>query len=119
FVEEELPTLASLADLRRWQGDLAAARTLLEDVWEPAERGPYPLFHANALNIFAQVERDASNRDAAIEAATEAYRLSWCEGTPFAYHWGLVAAKAHLAALGAPEPTDLSPYDESRYESLP
>ena len=64
-------------------------------------------------------ERDAGNPNAAIEAATKAYRLSWCDGPPFAYHWGLEAAKAHLAALDAPEPADLPPYDESRYEPLP
>jgi len=34
------------------------------------------------------------------------------------YHWGLEAAKAHLAALGAPEP-QLLPYDESKYEPMP
>jgi hypothetical protein len=88
-------------------------------VWEPAGRGPYPLFHADAYNVLAQVERDAGNREAAIEAAMTAYRLAWCDGPPFAYHWGLEAARAHLAALGAPQPTDLPPYDESNYEPMP
>jgi hypothetical protein len=49
---------------------------------------------------------------------TEAYRLAWCDGPPFAYHWGLQKAKAHLAALGMPEPT-LPPFDESKYEPMP
>jgi tetratricopeptide (TPR) repeat protein len=119
FVEEELPALAELAELRRKQGDLKAARELLDDVWELAERGPYPLFHADALNVLAQIERDAGNRDAAVEAATKAYRLAWCDGPPFAYHWGLEAARAHLEALGAPEPTDLPAYDESKFEPMP
>jgi len=123
-VDEELPALAALAELRRKQGELKAARELLDDVWELAERGPYPLFHADALNVLAQIERDAaqtdpSRRDAAVEAATKAYRLAWCDGPPFAYHWGLEAARAHLKALGAPEPTDLPPYDESKYEPMP
>ncbi len=47
LVEEELPALVALADLRRRQGDLKVARDLLDDVWEPAERGPYPLIHAD------------------------------------------------------------------------
>ena len=42
----------------------------------------------------------------------------WCDGPPFAYHWGLEKAKAHLAALGAPEPV-LPPLDESKYEPMP
>lgn len=119
FVEEELPALAGLAELRRRQGDMKTARELLDDVWELAERGPYPLLHADALNVLAQIEFDAGNRDAAVKAATKACRLAWCDGPPFAYHWGLEAARAHLKALGAPEPTDLPPYDESKYEPMP
>jgi hypothetical protein len=102
YVEGELPALVALAELRRRQalsvgarqGNPAAARDLLDDVWEPAERGPYPLFHADALVVLAQVERDAGNREAAIAVATRAYRLAWCDGPPFAYHWGLEAARA-------------------------
>jgi len=119
LVQEELPSAVALAEMHRRQGDLKAARELLEDVWELAERGPYPLFHADALNVLAQIERDAGNREAAVEAATKAYRLAWCDGPSFAYHWGLEAARAHLKALGAPEPTDLPPYDESKYEPMP
>jgi tetratricopeptide (TPR) repeat protein len=119
FVEEELPALIALAELRRQQGDSEAARELLEAVWEAAERGPYPLFHADALNVLAQIELDAGNTSAAIEAATQAYRKAWCDGPPFAYHWGLIRARAHLNALGAPEPLDLPPYDESKHEPMP
>lgn len=119
LVEEEIQALIALAELRRRQGNSEAARELLDDVWEAAERGPYPLFQADALNVLAQIERDAGNTIAAIEAATKAYRKAWCDGPPFAYHWGLEAAKAHLVALGAPEPSDLPPYDESKYEPMP
>jgi len=119
LVEEELTALITLAELRRRQGASDAARELLEAVWESAERGPYPLFHADALNVLAQIERDAGNTAAAIEAATKAYRKAWCDGPPFAYHWGLDAARAHLNALGAPEPSDLPPYDESKHDPMP
>jgi len=61
----------------------------------------------------------AEDRAAAAEAATKAYHLAWCDGPPFACHWGLEAARARLKALGAPEPTDLPPYDESKYEPMP
>ncbi len=91
---------------------------MLDDVWEPAERGPFRLFRADAYNALAQIERDASDQEAATKAATAAYRLAWCDGPPFAYHWGLEAAKAHLAALGVPEPAML-PFDESKYEPMP
>jgi tetratricopeptide (TPR) repeat protein len=116
--EEELPALIGLAELRRRQGDFKAARELLDDVWEPAERGPFKLFHADAYNVLAQIERDAGDHEAAVKAATAAYRLAWCDGPPFAYHWGLQKAKAHLSVLRAPEPI-LPPFDESKYEPMP
>jgi tetratricopeptide (TPR) repeat protein len=118
LIEEELPTLVALAELRRRQDNPEAGRELLDEVWELAERGPYPLFHADALNVLAQIERDAGNHAAAVEAASQAYRLAWCDGPPFAYHWGLEAARKHLAELGAPEPL-MPPFDESRYEPMP
>jgi tetratricopeptide (TPR) repeat protein len=118
LVDEELSALVALAELRRRQGDLKAARELLDDVWELAGRGPYPLFHADAFNGLAQIERAAGNPTAAVKAATKAYRLAWCDGPPFAYHWGLVAARQHLAELGAPEPS-LPPFDESQFEPMP
>ena len=118
LVEEELPALVGLAELRRRQGELKAARELLDDVWEPAERGPFPLSHADAYNVLVQIERDAGDREAAIKAATAAYRLAWCDGPPFAYQRDLQAAKAHLAALGVPEP-NMPPFDESKYEPMP
>lgn len=118
LVEEELPTLVALAELQRRQGEEKAARELLDDVWERAERGPYPIFHADACNVLAQIERDAGNTAAAVEAATRAYTLAWCDGPPFAYHWGLEKAKKHLQELGATEP-QLSPFDESNFEPMP
>ncbi len=75
LAEEELPALVALAELRRRQGDVKAAREFLDDVWEMAERGPYPLFHADACNVLAQIERDEGNHAAAVEAATKA--IDW------------------------------------------
>jgi tetratricopeptide (TPR) repeat protein len=118
LVEEDQQALVALAELRRRQKDLKAARELLDDVWELSERGPYPLFHADAFNVLAQIERDAGNHAAAVDAATKAYRLAWCDGEPYAYHWGLVAARKHLRELGAPEP-QMPPFDESKYEPMP
>lgn len=117
-VEEELPALIALAELRRQQGQPDEARAYLSAVWSGAERGPYPLEHVDALNVLAQLERDAGNTKAAIEAATKAYRLAWCDGPPYAYHWGLIAAQKHLAELGAPVPA-LPPFDPSKFEPMP
>jgi tetratricopeptide (TPR) repeat protein len=117
-VEEELPALVALGELRRRQRDIKTSRELLDDVWEAADRGPYPLFHADAFNVLAQIERDEGNTTAAIEAATKAYQLAWCDGPPFAYHWGLEKAKQHLKELGAPEP-EMPPFDESKFEPMP
>ena len=118
FAEEELPALIALAELRRQQGKPDEARKFLDDVWEAAERGPYPLFHADACNVLTALERDAGNTPLAIEAATQAYRLAWCDGPPYAYHWGLEAARKHLRELGAPEP-QLPPFDASKFEPMP
>ncbi len=103
-VVEEVLALAELAESKRRQGDLERARDLLDHVWTLAERGPYPLFHADALNVLAQIEWHEGNRDKAVEAATAAYRKAWCNGPPFAYHRGLENARKHLAELGAKEP---------------
>lgn len=118
LVEEEFPALVALAELRRRQGDVGAARELLDEVWEAAERGPYRLIHADACNVLAEVERDAGNHGKAVEAAEKAYRLAWCDGPPFAYHWGLEKARALLKELGAAEP-EMPPFDESKFEAMP
>src|SRR5205814_5440673 len=116
--ELELRVLSEFARLSRQLGETRMAVEYLEDVWESAERGPYPLIHADAFNVLAQIERDEGNNAAAIEAATKAYRLAWCDGPPFAYHWGLEKAKQHLKDLGAPEP-ETPPFDESKFEPMP
>ena len=108
---------------------LAQARELLDDVWDRAEAGPYPLFHADALNMLAAIERlqadesslqtpGVDHRAAAIAAAQEAYEKAWLQGPPFAYAFGLANAQAHLDALGADYP-DMPPYDDSLYEPMP
>ncbi len=118
LVEEELPALIALAELRRQQGKLDEAREYLDAVWDGAARGPYPLYHADALNVLAQLERELGHREAAIAAATAAYQKAWCDGPPYAYHFGLTNARRHLRKLGAPEP-ELPPFDAAKYEPMP
>jgi tetratricopeptide (TPR) repeat protein len=117
-IEFELPALIAIAALESQQGHLAGARARLDEVWDAADRGPYPLYQADAYNVLADVERAEGNTQAAMEAATRAYRAAWCDGPPYAYHWGLEKAKAHLKALDAPEP-EMPAFDESTFEPLP
>jgi tetratricopeptide (TPR) repeat protein len=117
-IEEELRSLTALAELHRQRKEYDAARELLEQVWAPAERGPYRLWHADALNALAELERDLGHRDAAIEAASAAYRLAWCDGPPYAYHYALTNARRHLHELGTPAP-QLPPFDETKFPPMP
>jgi tetratricopeptide (TPR) repeat protein len=117
-VEFELPALIAIARFELARNHPAEARSRLDDVWEAAERGPFPLLQADAYNVLADIAQVEGDTPAAVDAATKAYRAAWCDGPPYAYHWGLVKAKAHLAALGAPEP-DMPPFDASRFEPMP
>jgi tetratricopeptide (TPR) repeat protein len=124
LVEEELETLTALAELHRRKREFIVARELLDQIWDAAEHGPYPLFHANALNVLAKIERDEGNTKTAITAATKAYTLAWCDGISadgrvcYAYYYGLTNARKLLEELGAPEP-QLPPFDESKFEPMP
>ena len=73
---------------------LTEAQRYLDDVWDRAQRGPYPTFHADAFNQLANAQH----------AAVKAY--------------GLAQATEHLQTLGVPLPS-LKPFHESQYEPLP
>ena len=117
-VEFELPALIAIAALEIQQGNPAGAKARLDDVWDAAARGPYPRYQADAYNVLADLERAAGNPQAAMEAASKAYQAAWCDGPPYAYHWGLETARAHLTALDAPEP-EMPTFDASAFELLP
>ena len=117
-VQEELQILIALAELYHQKNEPQEAREHLDEVWDRAEQGPYPIFHADALNVLAQIEIAAGNTPAAITAATEAYRKAWCDGPPYAYHYGLENAKRLLQELGAEKP-NMPPFDPSKFEPMP
>lgn len=118
LVEEEILTLTTLAALHHRQGEPDVALALLDEVWEPVERGPYPLFHADALILLARIAHGRGDPTAAGAAAEQAYRLAWCDGPPYAYHHGLAQARAVLISLGLPEPR-LPPFDTTRTGAFP
>jgi tetratricopeptide (TPR) repeat protein len=118
FVEEELPALRVLA-LWAWRENrLDEARERLARTWQLAERGPFKLYDADSYNLLAQIERAAGNREAAALAAACAFRLSWCDGPPFAYQRGLEDAQTHFQALGVAAP-NLAGFNDARHEPLP
>lgn len=117
-VDEELKILNALAEFYVIKNEPTKAKEYLDEVWDYAEQGPYPLLHADALNILAQLEILESNKPAAIEAATLAYKKAWCDGPPYAYNYGLENAKRLLKQLGAAEPP-MPEFDASKFEPMP
>ena len=107
FAEEEIPALTGLAELRRLQGDCRASRDMLDLAKEVASRGPYPLLLADALNVLLRRSSGTRGMPRGGEAATTAYRAAWCDGPPYAYHWGLQQALFHLDNLGCAAPCEL------------
>ncbi len=114
----ELSVLIAIAELEFRRNRVVEARAQLEEVWDAAQSGPFHPRQSDAYNVLADIALAKGDKPAATAAATKAYRAAWCDGPPYAYHWGLAKAKAHLAALGAPEP-DMPPFDESKFEPMP
>ena len=117
-VELELRALIAIAELELQRGRIAEAKAHLDDVWDAAERGRYPFHQADAYNVLAAIAIAEGDKLAAIDAATNACKAAWCDGPPYAYHWGLQKAKAHLAALGASKP-NMPPFDETKFPPMP
>ena len=113
IVEPELISLRCLADAHRRLGNYAQARAFLDDLAEPAARGPYRLVQADAANVLALLERDCGNHEAAVVAATAAYWYAWCDEPPHTYHWALQRAACTLQELGA-SPPQLRPRQTTR-----
>lgn len=118
LVEEELPTLVALADWHHQQSEDPHAKTIIEEGLEKAEEGPYPMFHADALNLLAEIGLSAKHRNNALGFATHAYNLAWCDGPPFTYHRGWQTARNHIRRLGAVE-FKLPSFDESQHDPMP
>lgn len=99
LVEPELRGLRCLAELHRRLRQYEQSRTFLEDLAEPAARGPYRLIQAEAALVLAELERDSGNYKAATAAAMAAREHAWCDGPPYAYHWALERANRLFAEL--------------------
>ena len=103
--------------LNRWNSHESYVLIFWTGSQRASERGRHSLLHAFARNELVEIETHDKNLPAAVEAATLAYQLAWCDGRPFAYDYGLRTARAHLQALGAPEP-EMPPYDASKHEPI-
>jgi hypothetical protein len=119
LVQEELATITALAELHRRRHESSGAREILDQIWELAERGPCPTLHADALNVLAQIERDEGNTKAAIAAATKAYTLAWCDGPPYAYHYGLTNARKCIFRNSARPNRSFRPSMNLNFEPMP
>jgi tetratricopeptide (TPR) repeat protein len=113
LMEVEPNVLLSLARWHLARGQLPQSLAHAREALALAEPCDYRLPLTNVQNFLARLSREAGDRETAGEHARAAYRLAWCDGPPFAYHWGLEEARAHLNALGLAEPTDLPPPEES------
>lgn len=100
LVDEEIATTVSLAQLRCRQSAWTDARSLLEDIWEMMERGPFTLLMSDAALIFAQIALAMKDRSTAEEYAAIAYRSAWGSGPPFAYDRALDRSQQMLLDLG-------------------
>jgi len=85
-------------------------------VWDAAERGPYPLLHADARNVLAEI--DIHEGTTTPQSPLQRPPTTSPGATPaFAYHYGLTTARGHLRDLGAPEP-EMPPYETSKHEPI-
>lgn len=100
LAEAEIPALLTLAELHLRAGEEDAARRCLDEAWVGIHGAGYRLFEADARVLLARLERAAGRPVEAAEAARAAFDLAWCGEPPFLYHWGLLAARRLLAALG-------------------
>ncbi len=127
LTDVELRASINLAQLDLERELPTQARRRIDDIWEAANLGPFRLEQADAYNVLFAIEMKMGNRQAAIDAARKAYERSWCDGPPYAYHWGLKTAKANLDSVGEPYPAmpafdpsaqkpwsevDINPHDE-------
>jgi len=99
FVEEELPAITALADLCRRKAAYSEAHELLCQVWPIAERGPYPIFQADARLVKSRLELDQGHTELAKESAIDAYTFASCDGPPFCYASGVRRAQELLGEL--------------------
>ncbi len=112
FVEEELPALRALALKALQENELDVARNYLRQTWHLAERGDFLLYNADSYNILAKINLADGNRNKAIEAAKKAFKLSICDGVPFAYNRGLEDAQMLLNQL------DEDKFEIPKFENL-
>lgn len=106
FVEEEVPVLIALAELSLLRRELHKAGELLGEAKSIAVRSPYPLSYVDALNLEFRLREEMETEPSyeTIRIAEKAYKLAWCDGPPFAYHWGLVEAEKGLRSVNTPIP---------------
>jgi len=118
MVEEQISALRIQAEIARLRGQVDLVHLSIQRAWPLVESGPYTIYHADLYLALACLYEQTQETEKAINAAQTAYRMSWCDGPPFAYQRGLQAAQALLDRLQV-TPPDLPAYDASRWPALP
>ncbi len=118
MVEEMLPISHIQAEIARQRGQIELAQHTLQATWELAKTGEYMVYHADSCVLLARLHEDKHENDAAIAAAQNAYRISWCDGPPFAYQRGLEKSRAILERLDSALP-EMPVYDDTHWPALP
>ncbi len=103
LVGEELAAGLGAARLSLQQNDLSHAAELLDDLEAPINEGGYRLLAADAQNLLAHLRHVLHDDHASLRAAEKAYQLSWCDGPPHVYAWGLRRAHTQFTVLGVRE----------------
>ncbi len=103
LVDEEVPSLLALVELKYRESAISEARALLERAQKLSGNGGYRLFLADIWNLRARIQKDEAKDDAK-QSALNAYAYAWCDGPPFTYKWGEKAAAEILSELGEEEP---------------
>jgi hypothetical protein len=101
LVESEPDILLARARWHRLRGEADAAREVVTEALEIADRCEYRLRQAEMHNFLARLALDADDRDEAISQAQAAYERAWCDGPPHCYKPALDEAERMLNELGA------------------
>ena len=114
YVQERLACMVGLAEawLQEREPRYKDIIELLQSTLKIAEQQCYQLVQADIYNLLAEIKIAKNEPDDARDYAFKAYRLSWCDGPPYAYQRGLNVAQSHLKMLRQQPPSDLeSPHE--------
>ena len=85
YPRAEASCLLQLAHVYQRLNDRQKVQEMLEDVWDPVERGPFAILRIKALVLQARSDFFHGRRDQAVLSAKEALSISWSDGAPYCH----------------------------------